>query len=90
MPQRSFALGDTPVQRPCGTAAPRSLKPGLCISGSPRSRNLIGIGPRHVIMLLLNEPECTIQSQRQFCAGRMPAAGVQTIPDLAGVVYSDT
>lgn len=43
-----------------------------------------------MITLLLNEPERTTWSQRQFYAGRMPAAGVQTIPDPAGVVYSDT
>lgn len=43
-----------------------------------------------MITLLLNEPEHTIRSQRQFCAGFMPAAGVQTIPDLAGAAYGDT
>lgn len=82
--------GRHPVQFLCVAAAPQSLKPGLCTAGSPRSTNFMGIRPRHVIRLLLNEPERRMRSQRQSCSGHVPGTGVQTIPDLAGAEHSDT
>lgn len=90
MLQRQYTLGNTPVQFLCVTAAPQSLKPGLHIAGSPRSTNFIGIRPRHVIRLLLIEPERRMRGQRQSCSGHVPGTGVQTIPDLAGAEHSDT